>query len=50
MTTIFVLGVMIEGHAMNPDLEKELNEMLQLFPESLYLKTLRAHYAYSLRG
>ncbi|KAF8342206.1 uncharacterized protein EI90DRAFT_2903838 [Cantharellus anzutake] len=49
MTKLFILSVMIDGHAMSPDLEEELDEMLQLFPESLYLKTLRARYAYSLR-
>lgn len=50
LTRIFLIGVMIESHAMTPELEKDLDGLVDLFPHSLHIRTLQAHYAYSIRG
>lgn len=50
MTKIFIIGVMIESHAMTPEIEEDLEDMVSIFPHSLHLRTLQALYAYSIRG
>jgi len=50
VTRIFLIGVMIESHAMTPELERDLDALVEMFPHSLHIRTLQAHYAYSIRG
>ena len=50
LTRIFLIGVMIESHAMTPELEEDLDGLVAMFPHSLHIRTLQAHYAYSVRG
>ena len=50
VTRIFLIGVMIESHAMTPKLERDLDALVEMFPHSLHIRTLQAHYAYSIRG
>lgn len=50
MTRIFLIGVMIESHAMTEELEEDLDRLVEMWPDSLHIRTLQAHYAYSIRG